>query len=52
MVNPSREDEIATKVEGKFIDHYPNICKNFKEHIKPFVSWVVKEVIKEVNNGK
>ena len=44
----TKQEEISVKIEEKFMEKYPNVSKQFKEYIKPFISWIVERTIKEI----
>jgi len=47
------ENPIVIIVREKFIEEYPSVSNGeFKEYIKCFVSWVVEETLKEVENER
>ena len=44
----TKQEEISVRIEEKFMEKYPNVSKQFKEYIKPFISWIVERTIEEM----
>jgi len=50
MKTKTTEELIVEKIRDRFIEKYPNVYQNFKKHMECFVSWIVQETLKEVND--
>jgi len=47
-MSKTREEEITIRIEEKFMEKYPNVSKQFKEYIRPFISWIIERTIEEM----
>lgn len=46
-----KDDEIKAVVRERFKAKYPNTDNSFREHMDPFISFIVEETLKEARDG-